>query len=42
MKAVIVQARMESTRLPGKVLKPINDTPILKYYYTRIDSIEIL
>ena len=36
MKAVIVQARMGSSRLPGKVLKPINKIPMLKFLYDRL------
>ena len=32
----IVQARMNSTRLPGKVLKPILDRPMLHYHVSRL------
>ena len=33
---VIVQARIGSTRLPGKVLKKINDKTILDYVIDRL------
>jgi len=36
MVLAIVQARMSSSRLPGKVLKTINDKPILAYEIERI------
>ena len=39
----IIQARMRSTRLPGKVLYSVNDKPILGYVYERVrlcDDIE--
>lgn len=32
----VIQARMGSERLPGKVLKPINDIPLLEYQLTRL------
>jgi len=32
----ILQARMSSSRLPGKVLKKVNDKPILYYQIERI------
>lgn len=37
MKAdVIIQARMTSTRLPGKILMPVLDKPLLKYQIERL------
>ncbi|MCP4441337.1 MAG: acylneuraminate cytidylyltransferase [Aureispira sp.] len=33
---IISQARMTSTRLPGKVLKTANDIPLLKYHIDRL------
>ena len=33
---IITQARMTSTRLPGKILKTINDVPLLKYHADRV------
>jgi spore coat polysaccharide biosynthesis protein SpsF len=32
----IIQARMNSTRLPGKVLRKVNDIPLLEYLYERV------
>jgi len=32
----IVQARMSSTRLPGKVLKPISDSTVISVLYSRL------
>ena len=34
--AVIIQARMGSTRLPGKVMININQKPIIQYLYDRL------
>ena len=36
MNLLIIQARMGSSRLPGKVMKRINDTPLLQILYDRI------
>jgi spore coat polysaccharide biosynthesis protein SpsF len=36
MIAAIVQARMGSTRLPGKVMKPLCEKPILWHVVTRL------
>jgi spore coat polysaccharide biosynthesis protein SpsF len=36
MNLCILQARMSSSRLPGKVLKQINNKPILKYEVDRV------
>lgn len=40
-KAIITQARMGSTRLPGKVLKSISDKPMLEYHLDRIQNTDI-
>ena len=36
MNLAILQARMGSNRLPGKVLKKVNDIPLLKYQCDRL------
>ena len=36
MNLLIIQSRMGSSRLPGKVMKRINDTPLLQILYDRI------
>ena len=36
MNLAIIQARMASTRLPGKVLKKVNNTPLLAYQIKRV------
>lgn len=37
---VIIQARMGSSRLPGKILKSLGDTDVLSYVITRCRAIE--
>lgn len=40
--AIITQARMSSTRLPGKVMLKIKDKTLLEYHITRLQSLHIL
>ncbi len=37
---LIIQSRMSSTRLPGKMLMRINDIPLYKYVYMRCQQIK--
>lgn len=37
---VIIQARMGSSRLPGKILKPLGDVDVLRYDITRCRAIK--
>ena len=41
MNLAILQARMGSNRLPGKVLKKVNDIPLLKYQCDRLAKSKI-
>lgn len=36
---IIVQARLGSTRLPGKILKPLNGSPVLEHVLARCASV---
>jgi spore coat polysaccharide biosynthesis protein SpsF len=38
--ACIIQARLGSTRLPGKVLEPLGDAPVLEHVLRRCQAIE--
>src|SRR3989338_9805451 len=40
MTGVLIQARMSSTRLPGKVLFPINGRPMLSYMLERVSAVK--
>lgn len=39
MIGIIVQARMNSTRLPGKIMKKVLDKPLLEYYLERLKRV---
>ena len=38
---IIVQARMTSTRLPGKILLPVLDKPLLEYQVERLRRVRL-
>ena len=38
----LVQARMGSTRLPNKVMKPVNGTPMIELLLRRLEKSEEL
>ena len=42
MIVAIIQARMGSTRLPGKVLKKINGIPMIKYQVERVEKSKLI
>ncbi len=41
-KVAIIEARMTSSRLPGKVLKVVNEKPILTYLLNRLKTIKLI
>ena len=42
MVIAIIQARMTSTRLPGKVLMEVNGTPLLSYMIGRLKKSKLI
>jgi spore coat polysaccharide biosynthesis protein SpsF len=42
MIGAIIQARMTSTRLPGKVLMPINGRPVIEYLFAQLKHVQKL
>ena len=38
----IIQARMSSTRLPGKVLLPLSDKPVLEHVIQRVRNCKLV